>query len=69
VFDRQYLFAFESAAHARVFVHKLALRLRYVAIFVDGEHVQVIDGSDDGQREAILRLAQSSSATLAAFSD
>lgn len=60
--DRTYLFAFDSAANARIFVEKLTLHVRHVAIFVDGAHVRVIDGSEYGQREAILRHARQSGA-------
>lgn len=59
---RWYLFAFEDAARARVFVKRLALNLRRIAIFIDGEHVRVIDGSPNGQHDEIIRLAKGSSA-------
>jgi hypothetical protein len=59
---RVFLFAFETPERARVFVKRLVLTLRHVAVFVDGEHVRVIDGSDDGQAEEIVRLARTSGA-------
>jgi hypothetical protein len=67
VTDRELLFAFETPEAARIFVHRLVLSLRHLAIYIAHEHVHVIDGSDEGQREEILKLARSSSATLAAF--
>ena len=44
------------------FVKRLALNLRRIAIFIDGEHVRVIDGSPNGQHDEIIRLAKGSSA-------
>jgi len=65
--DRTYLFAFDNPANARIFVERLTLNLKHVVIFISGEHVKVIDGSELGQREAILRLARTSGAMHAAF--
>jgi hypothetical protein len=64
---RWYLFAFEDAARARIFVKRLVLNLRRLAIYVDGEHVRVIDGSPEGQHAEIIRLAKGSEAQLTSF--
>jgi hypothetical protein len=57
-----YMFVFEDEAAAKLFVSRLAHYLKNVAIFRSDKEVQVIDGSDQGQREEILRLARNSSA-------
>ena len=64
---RTFLFSFDSAERARLFVVRLALRLWRVAIHIDGAVVRVVDGSDEGQGEEILRLAKGSRATHARF--
>jgi hypothetical protein len=61
------LFGFESPAEARVFVERLANRLRKVAAYIEHEQVRVVDGSEEGQHEAIMQLARGSSATMARF--
>lgn len=63
--SRVYLFAFTSAAHARIFVQKLVLQLEHLAIYIDGESVIVIDGGEEPRRERILQLAKWSSAVRA----
>lgn len=61
-----YIFAFDNAARAKIFVERLVLNLKHLAIFRDDIHVSVFDGSDEGQRERIMQLAKMSSATQAA---
>jgi hypothetical protein len=58
-----YALAFEDAARARVYVHRVAHYLRDVALYVDGPHVLVLDGTGV-QREPILRLARESGAAV-----
>jgi hypothetical protein len=62
---QSYLFVFDTPARARNFVHRLALELRDVAIYVSHEHVHVIDGAPLNQRERILQLSRSSNAKQA----
>lgn len=64
--DRTFLFAFETPERARTFVRRLVLTLQHLALFIDGEHVHVIDGSEQGQAAEIVRLALSSGAFAAA---
>jgi hypothetical protein len=63
--ERSYLFTFASHARARLFVERLACNMGDLAICVEGAEVRVVDGSDQGQREAILALAKRCDATAA----
>lgn len=64
--DRQYLFVFESNVNARIFVHRLVLQLRHLAICVVDESVIVIDGNDEPRRARIFNCARTISAQMAA---
>jgi hypothetical protein len=59
--ERLTVLAFDTPAAARVFVHRLARSLDHVAIFIDGEHVIVIDGTEgEPRRREIGRIARGS---------
>ena len=58
-----FLVVFGSAQHAKDFCFELHRRLRNVSSFRDDCCVLVYDASMYGQREHILRLARSSSAS------
>jgi hypothetical protein len=60
--SRFYLFVFESHDRARQFVRLVASVLDHVIMYIDGEQVHLLDGSEDGQHMDIIRLARSSSA-------
>ena len=59
---REHRFAFKDDVTAFWFVKKLCRWLRDLAIYRTGSIVYVIDGSDDGQGTAIMRLARVSGA-------
>ena len=59
---RSYLFAFDSAKRAREFVRLVAGCLNHVVMFIEDCHVHVLDGSENGQHQEIVRLARSSAA-------
>jgi len=54
---RSYLFSFDSEDNARVFVQKVVLHLKNVALWRVGDSVRVIDGAEDDQRERLYQLA------------
>jgi hypothetical protein len=58
--ERVTLFAFDTSADARIFVHKLAHALDHLAIYIEREHVIVLDGGDPPRRREIVRLARKS---------
>jgi hypothetical protein len=67
VTSRCYLFVFESEANAKIFIQRLVLNLKHIAVMREGVAVHVLDGADLDQREEILRLAKFSNARHAAM--
>lgn len=57
-----YLFAFRDEAAALRFVERLCFMLKHIAVYRDGPHVKVLDGSPIDQGAQIVRLARESSA-------
>lgn len=62
---RKYLFTFVTADDARVFVTRVVLRCRDVALFVDAHRVRVVDGAEEDQRELLYQLAMVTGARTA----
>lgn len=60
--SRFYLFVFDNNDRARRFVRLVASCLNHVIMYIDGEQVHLLDGSEDGQHLAIMRLARGSAA-------
>jgi hypothetical protein len=60
--QRSYLFVFDSAKRARDFVRLVASCLHNIALLIEDCHVRVVDGSEEGQHQAIIRLARRSAA-------
>ncbi len=55
--------SFDNEYNAQHFVVRLHLELRDVATYRNGKNVTVLDASPFGQRERVMRLSRSSSAT------
>lgn len=64
---RTYIFVFDSAAEAKVFVERLLYYGRDLATYRDESTVTVIDGCADDQRELIFRLGRSTGARRAVW--
>ena len=60
--NRALVFNFKTESHARTFVHRLALNLRHVAIYIEDARVLVLNGGADEQRKEIYRYALMSGA-------
>ena len=60
--DRQLLFVFETPTGARIFVRRLVLTMRHLAIFIEAEAVSVIDGGEEFRRAQFTALARTSGA-------
>lgn len=63
---RTFLFLFDDAGLARLFVNRIVRHLD-AAIYIDESAVYVVGGEEGLGREEILRLARGSSATHAAI--
>jgi hypothetical protein len=50
-----YVFAFDSPFMAHGYVFRLTRNLTNIAIYRDGEHVIVLDGSGDQNKPGVLR--------------
>lgn len=64
--NRIFLFVFDRPENARVFVSRIVLNLKHVAMYVDGIYVHVVDGNDTLQGAEIRRLARMSGASPSA---
>lgn len=64
-----YFLSFDSEYNAKHFVMRLHLELQDVATYRDGTEVTVLDASPFGQRERIMQLSRSSSATMVKVKD